>query len=228
MTPKLRQALLAQYNAHKSWSAQLHHDNLAALAETRSELRPVPSYATVRRFLAAHGLTKRRPMTTRQTDGALAAAARLEARARREATKPNISTGSGLCRLPRYADLLAEASMNTADRPGYCPHNQGGFSMAMSDVGSLEVARTKIGQHDRRKRFKLFGWVFAQSRSVVWISAWPSHSATRRRSPVACRTISAQLCRLYRSRYSRHYLPYRTMSSSRMMPHDARGFWDSM
>jgi putative transposase len=80
MTPKLRQALLAQYNAHKSWSAQLHHDNLAALAETRSELRPAPSYATVRRFLTAHGLTKRYPMTTRQTDGALAAATRLEAR----------------------------------------------------------------------------------------------------------------------------------------------------
>ena len=80
MTSPLRQALLAQYAAHKSWSAQLHHDNLVALAETRSELRPVPSYATVRRFLAAHGLTKHRPMTTRQTDGALAAAARLEAR----------------------------------------------------------------------------------------------------------------------------------------------------
>jgi putative transposase len=80
MSTKLRQALLAQYDAHKSWSAQLHHDNLAALAETRSELRPVPSYATVRRFLAKNGLTKRRPMTTRQTEGALAAAARLEAR----------------------------------------------------------------------------------------------------------------------------------------------------
>ena len=35
MTPPLRQALLAQYDAHKSWSAQLHHDNLVALAETR-------------------------------------------------------------------------------------------------------------------------------------------------------------------------------------------------
>jgi transposase InsO family protein len=80
MTPPLRQALVAQYAAHKGWSAQLHHDNLVALAENRSELRPVPSYATVRRFLAAHGLTKHRPMTTRQTDGALAAAARLEAR----------------------------------------------------------------------------------------------------------------------------------------------------
>ncbi len=80
MTPALREALLAQYAAHKSWSAQLHRDNLAALAEARPELRPVPSYATVRRFLAARGLTKRRPMTTRQTEGALAAAARLEAR----------------------------------------------------------------------------------------------------------------------------------------------------
>jgi transposase InsO family protein len=80
MTPPLRQALRAQYDAHKSWSAQLHHDNLVALAEIRSELRPVPSYATVRRFLATNGLTKCRPMTTRQTDGALAAAARLEAR----------------------------------------------------------------------------------------------------------------------------------------------------
>jgi transposase InsO family protein len=80
MTPALRQALLEQYGAHKSWTAQLHRDNLVALAETRPELRPVPSYATVRRFLAARGLTKQRPMTTRQTDGALAAAARLEAR----------------------------------------------------------------------------------------------------------------------------------------------------
>ena len=51
MTGPLRQALLAQYAAHKSWSAKLHHDNLVALAATRSELRPVPSYATVRRFL---------------------------------------------------------------------------------------------------------------------------------------------------------------------------------
>ena len=80
MTPALRQALLAQYTAHKSWSAQLHRDNLVALAETRPELRPVPSYTTIRRFLAAHGLTKYRPVTTRRTEGALAAEARLEAR----------------------------------------------------------------------------------------------------------------------------------------------------
>jgi putative transposase len=80
MTKPLREALLAQYAAHKSWSAQLHHDNLVALAQTQAELRPVPSYPTVRRFLAANGLAKRHPMTTRQTEGALAAAYRLEAR----------------------------------------------------------------------------------------------------------------------------------------------------
>jgi transposase InsO family protein len=80
MTPALRQALLEQYDAHKGWSAQLHRDNLVALAETRLDLRPVPSYTTVRRFLAASGLTKRHATTTRQTDGTLAAAARLEAR----------------------------------------------------------------------------------------------------------------------------------------------------
>jgi transposase InsO family protein len=80
MTTALRQALLAQYDAHKGWSAKLHHDNLVALAETRVALRPVPSYTTVRRFLRARGLTKRRPLTTRQTAGALAAAARLDAR----------------------------------------------------------------------------------------------------------------------------------------------------
>ena len=80
MTPALRRALLEQYGAHKSWSAQLHHDNLVALAETRPQLRPVPSYTTLRRFLAASGLTRRRATTTRQTDGTLAAAARLEAR----------------------------------------------------------------------------------------------------------------------------------------------------
>jgi putative transposase len=80
VTAQIRQALLAQYAAHKSWSAKLHHDNLAALAETRPALRPVPSYTTVRRFLRANGLARRRPLTTRQTDGALAAASRLEAR----------------------------------------------------------------------------------------------------------------------------------------------------
>jgi len=77
MNGAVRQALLAQYAAHNSWSVQLHHDNLAALAETRPELRPLPSYSTLRRFLKAHGLDKRRRLTSRQTEGARRAEARL-------------------------------------------------------------------------------------------------------------------------------------------------------
>ena len=75
MGAALRQTLLAQYAAHRSWSVRLHCDNLVALAEQQPELRPVPSYSTVRRFLATHGLHKRRPRTARQTAGALIAQA---------------------------------------------------------------------------------------------------------------------------------------------------------
>jgi putative transposase len=80
MGEALRQALLAQYAAHKSWSVKLHWDNLVALAETQPELQPVPSYSTVRRFLEAHGLEKRRPLTARLTAGALLAETRLAER----------------------------------------------------------------------------------------------------------------------------------------------------
>jgi len=73
----VRQAVLAQYAAHKAWSAKLHHDNLIALSEKRPDLRSLPSYATLRRFLRANGLAKRRPFTTRRSDGAERAEARL-------------------------------------------------------------------------------------------------------------------------------------------------------
>jgi transposase InsO family protein len=77
MSDAVRQAVLAQYAAHKGWSARLHHDNLVALSEKRPELRPLPSYSTLRRFLKAHGLGKRRLLTSRRTEGAARAEARL-------------------------------------------------------------------------------------------------------------------------------------------------------
>ncbi|HKF10893.1 MAG TPA: DDE-type integrase/transposase/recombinase [Xanthobacteraceae bacterium] len=77
MSDAVRQAVLAQYAAHKGWSAKLHHDNLVALSEKRPELRPLPSYSTLRRFLKAHGLAKRRRVTSRRTEGAARAEARL-------------------------------------------------------------------------------------------------------------------------------------------------------
>ena len=66
----VRLALLAQYAAHKSWTVQLHHDNIVALAESRPELKPVPSYPTLRRFMKSNGLNRRRRVTSRRTAGA--------------------------------------------------------------------------------------------------------------------------------------------------------------
>jgi hypothetical protein len=77
MTKAVREALLAQYTEHKSWSIALHRDNLLALAETQRELQPVPSYSTVRRFFKTNGLERQRRLTSRQTEGALRAQARL-------------------------------------------------------------------------------------------------------------------------------------------------------
>ena len=73
----VRRAVLAQYAAHKGWSVQLHHDNLVALAETQPDLKPVPSYPTLRRFMRANGLDKRRRLTPRTTRGAEQAEARI-------------------------------------------------------------------------------------------------------------------------------------------------------
>lgn len=72
-----RQIIIDQYAAHKSWSVQLHHDNLVAAAETNPDLHPLPSYATLRRFLKANGLVKRRRLTSHRTEGAERAEARL-------------------------------------------------------------------------------------------------------------------------------------------------------
>ena len=80
VTASLRQALHAQYATHPNWSAQLHWDNLAALAAGHSALRPMPSYSTIRRYLKAQGLEKRRRPTSRRTAGALAAEAKLAGR----------------------------------------------------------------------------------------------------------------------------------------------------
>ena len=78
MGDALRHALLAQYAAHKGWSVQLHHDNLVALAATAPEIGELPSYSTVRRFMKAHGLFRRRRVSSKRTPGALAAEARID------------------------------------------------------------------------------------------------------------------------------------------------------
>jgi len=70
-------ALTTQYRAHPGWTAQLHHDNLRVTL--RAAGLKWPSYPSVRRYLKAEGLLRRRP-PKRSTDGAVAARERLEQR----------------------------------------------------------------------------------------------------------------------------------------------------
>ena len=70
-------ALTTQYGNHPGWTAQLHHDNLrVTLAAVGIQC---PSYPSVRRYLKAAGLLRRRP-PKRSTDGAITARDRLEQR----------------------------------------------------------------------------------------------------------------------------------------------------
>lgn len=73
----VREALRTQYAAHSSWSVRLHYDNLCALAEDNTQLTPVPSYSSIRRFFQSQGWRKRRRLTSRDTAGAERAEARL-------------------------------------------------------------------------------------------------------------------------------------------------------
>lgn len=80
MREALIAALLVQYTAHRNWSRRLHYDNLAVLAKADDKIGPLPSYATITRFMRTHGLVRRRRATSRQTEGAARAEARLDER----------------------------------------------------------------------------------------------------------------------------------------------------
>jgi transposase InsO family protein len=71
--------LFTQYRQHPTWTYKLHYDNLAVLATTGELRSPLPSCATIRRFMQANGLTKQR-RRRRRTPGAERAAQRLAAR----------------------------------------------------------------------------------------------------------------------------------------------------
>ncbi len=76
----LRQVLEAQYESHRSWSYQLHADNLKVEVEESPELGTMPSYATVRRYMKRAGMIKERRR-------------RLERRDPRKSTPPILSPG---------------------------------------------------------------------------------------------------------------------------------------
>ena len=57
---KLAEALRGQYRDHPTWSYQLHLDNLGPQVKEEPDLGPVPSYASVRRYMVASGFEKKR------------------------------------------------------------------------------------------------------------------------------------------------------------------------
>lgn len=69
VSPALGQAIRAQYREHPGWSYQLHVDNLGAVVVERPELGPLPSYATLRRWMKAQGLVRKRRRPRPPTPG---------------------------------------------------------------------------------------------------------------------------------------------------------------
>jgi transposase InsO family protein len=75
-----RKFLRGQYEDHPGWTVQLHYDNLVAAAVVDAGLGPVPSYASVRRFMRKANLPRQKKMRGGKTAGERAAQARLETR----------------------------------------------------------------------------------------------------------------------------------------------------
>ena len=73
----LRSALRAQYEEHRSWSCQLHADNLMVVCEEDPGLGQCPSYTTLRRYMKSNGLVRQRRLSNRDTEGAERARDRL-------------------------------------------------------------------------------------------------------------------------------------------------------
>ncbi len=69
LSESLRQVLHDQYRQFPSWSVQLHVDNLAARVTEDRHLGPMPSYATVRRYMRAQSMTRQPKRRRRHTLG---------------------------------------------------------------------------------------------------------------------------------------------------------------
>ncbi len=79
MTPLLRSALRAQYDAHPTWSYQLHADNFEVVCEEEPAIGGCPSYTTLRRYMKDARLLRRPRAPNSNRPGAERARARLEA-----------------------------------------------------------------------------------------------------------------------------------------------------
>ncbi len=60
VSEQLAQDLAQQYRDHPCWQYKLHYDNLVVLAKKAGHEGKVPSYATVHRYMKAHGMMRQK------------------------------------------------------------------------------------------------------------------------------------------------------------------------
>lgn len=135
-------AVRNQYLQHPGWSVKLHHDNLAALIKEDPTLGDLPSYSSLRRFMEASGMAKKRRPRRPLTAGEQAAEARLESR---EVRGYEAEFVNGVWHLDFHACsrkiLTPEGGWQTAralgildDRSRWCPHLQWYLGETTSDL----------------------------------------------------------------------------------------------
>jgi putative transposase len=76
----LAERLVLQYREYPHWSYQLHYDNLAALVKADPTLGQLRSYSTVKRYMQAHGLTRKPRLQSRERPGVARAEQRRQTR----------------------------------------------------------------------------------------------------------------------------------------------------
>lgn len=96
VSSQLGKALRLQHTEHPSWSYKLHLDNLAVLVALEPKLGPLPSYSSLRRYMIAHSLSKRRRLPSGARKGERRA---LERRDLREVRSYEAEYVSGLWHL---------------------------------------------------------------------------------------------------------------------------------
>src|SRR5436309_1508976 len=80
LTPRLIELLTEQHRQHPSWSYQLQADNLAVRVEQEPQAGPMPSYASLVRYMKSHALFKRTRRGPVHSPGAQVAEHRYQAR----------------------------------------------------------------------------------------------------------------------------------------------------
>ena len=207
-----REVLHAQYERHRSWSVQLHVDNLAAEVAEQPALGPMPSYATVRRYLRTKGMNRRRGRWRPSTSGAALAEQRL---ASREVRSYELAHVNALWHADFHVDVqgvhhfglglggeLEQAA--GADRPVAEPHPLSqllvGDHVDAGTVGSADVQRdgVRLLAVERSHHAFTTGHVFSPRQEVFpqsllgsyWVGRLPSRLPSHARLSWTGRAVS--------------------------------------